>query len=181
MARYVALLRAINVGGHVVTMDRLRAHFEALGFEDVGTFIASGNVMFSSRSTAPASLARRIEGRLRDGLGYDVATFLRTGAEVEAVARHDAFSAARVSAAGAFNVGFFAAPLDQKSRSLVNDLRTDIDDFHVHGRELYWLCRKRQGESTFSNVALEKVLGLRSTFRGINTVRRLADLMRAAR
>ena len=108
-----------------------------------------------------------------------MATFLRTGDEVAAVARHEAFSDARVRAATSVNVGFFAAPLDRRSRALVSDLRTDIDDFHVSGRELYWLCRKRQAESAFSNVALEKILGLRLTFRGINTVRRLADLMKS--
>ncbi|MFI5178111.1 MAG: DUF1697 domain-containing protein [Vicinamibacterales bacterium] len=178
MARYVALLRAINVGGHVVAMEALRAHFTALGFDDVETFIASGNVLFSTGSTATASLTRRIEARLRDELEYDVATFLRTGQEMAAVARHEPFSAAKVGAASALNVAFFAAPLDRRGRSLVSDLRTDIDDFHVHGRELYWLCRKNQSDSKFSNAALEKALGLRSTFRGINTVRRLAALMR---
>jgi len=181
MARYVALLRAINVGGHVVSMEQLRAHFTRLGFDDVETFIASGNVLFTSRSTAPASLERRIEARLRDALGYDVDTFLRTGPELDAVAKHKPFEDAHMRAARALNVAFFAEPLDHQSRTRVTGLRTDIDDFHVRGRELYWLCRKSQSRSTFSNLALEKALGLRSTFRGMNTVRRLADLMKTSR
>jgi hypothetical protein len=53
-------------------------------------------------------------------------------------------------------------------------LKTEIDDFHVHGREVYWLCKKRQGESTFSNLRFEKFVKARTTFRGVNTIARLA-------
>jgi uncharacterized protein (DUF1697 family) len=53
-------------------------------------------------------------------------------------------------------------------------LKTDIDDFHVHGREIYWLCRKKQSESTFSNAVLEKTIGRRSTLRGVDTVKKMA-------
>ena len=50
MPRFFAFLRAINVGGHNVTMEKLRGLFEASGFKDVETFIASGNVIFTSNS-----------------------------------------------------------------------------------------------------------------------------------
>jgi uncharacterized protein (DUF1697 family) len=53
-------------------------------------------------------------------------------------------------------------------------LTTDIDDFAIHKRQVYWLCRKKQSESTISNALLEKTLGVQSTLRGINTVRKLA-------
>ena len=53
-------------------------------------------------------------------------------------------------------------------------LKTDIDDFHVNGREVYWLCRKKQSESTFSNVRFEKLIKASVTFRGVNTVAKLA-------
>ena len=52
-------------------------------------------------------------------------------------------------------------------------LKTADDEFHVNGRELYWLSKKRQGESLFSNALLEKTLRARSTFRGVNTVVKL--------
>jgi hypothetical protein len=53
-------------------------------------------------------------------------------------------------------------------------LRTDIDDFHVNGREVYWLCKKKQSDSKFSNVRFEKALQIRATFRGVSTVTKLA-------
>jgi uncharacterized protein (DUF1697 family) len=83
--RYVALLRAINVGGHVVKMDRLRTVFEALRFGRVETFIASGNVLFDSGESDTAALEQMIETRLEKELGYEVTTFLRRPAELSTI------------------------------------------------------------------------------------------------
>jgi uncharacterized protein (DUF1697 family) len=172
--RFVAFLRAINVGGHVVSMARLRAQFEALGFEDVETFIASGNVVFSSPSKNAAALEKRIEDRLAAALGYEVKTFLRTEAEVAEVAACKPFTAARRKAAGALCVGFLAQPLDPTGVKALMALRTDDDDFHVNGREIYWICRTGQGVSKFSNALFERMVKARTTFRGMNTMTRLA-------
>jgi len=60
LAKYIAFLRAINVGGHTVKMDHLRSLFEALGFSNVETFIASGNVIFESKSKSTRALERRL-------------------------------------------------------------------------------------------------------------------------
>ena len=177
MPRYVAFLRAINVGGHIVKMDALRKHFASLGFDDVETFIASGNVIFQSRSTAASALERRIEACLEDRLGYEVKTFLRKDAEVAAIAAYHAFEPAYVAAARSCNVGLLASELDKAAITKVKGFTSPTDDFHVNGRELYWLCRTGQGDSKFSNAAFEKALGVRATFRGLNTIRRLADTL----
>ena len=52
---------------------------------------------------------------------------------------------------------------------------TGTDEFHVHGREVYWLCRGRTSDSKFSGALLEKALGMPATFRNVTTVRKLAD------
>lgn len=113
MTRFVSFLRAINVGGHTVSMVELRALFESLGLQ-------------------------------------------------------------QVEAATAVNVGFVAGPLRAGARSALLDLKSDIDDFHVHGREVYWFCKKRQSESRFSNVVFERALKTKATWRGLNTVVKLA-------
>ncbi len=173
MTRYVAFLRAINVGGRTVTMDRLRAVFTGLALEFVETFIASGNVVFESRAGTKA-LTPRIERALRDALGYDVHTFLRTDVEVAAIAARQVFPAPAVAMAGAHVVGFTAAPLPAVGVRALMALQSDTDTFAVHGAEVYWLCRTKQSESAFSNMVFEKVTGVRATFRGLNTVQRLA-------
>ena len=173
MPRYIAFLRAINVGGHTVTMARLRQEFEALRFTDVETFIASGNVAFTSRAADPAALEKKIEKRLEAALGYEVATFVRTDAEVAAVATYQPFPAADV-ANGVVYVGFVGRPLGAAAARAVMTFKTEIDDFRVKGREVYWLRKTRQNDSPFKYANLEKTLKTRVTFRGINTVVRLA-------
>ena len=174
MSRHVAFLRAINVGGHVVRMDALRGHFEAMGFGGVETFIASGNVIFETAERSAVKLEAKIEKALEAALGYEVATFLRTPAELAAIAARAPFPAARLAAARALNVAFLKAPLDAAAERALAGLRSEVDDFHVHGREVWWLCQVKQSESKFSNVRFEKALGVRATIRGIETVRKIA-------
>jgi uncharacterized protein (DUF1697 family) len=175
MPRYVAFLRAINVGGRVVKMDRLRTLFAAMGLDDVETFIASGNVIFDSASKAPRALEQRIEEQLRQALGYEVATFLRSAAELAAVAAYQPFGAAEQLPAGhGLWVGFLKAPPSDDVREKVLRLRTATDDFHVHGREVYWACRTKFSESTISGALLERALAAPMTMRNVTTVRKLA-------
>ena len=174
MPRFIAFLRAINVGGHTVSMARLRQEFEALGFTDVETFIASGNVVFTSRTAASAALEKKIEKRLLAGLGYEVATFVRTAAEVAAVAEYQPFPVAQIKDDATLYVGFIERPLDAAATRAVMTFKTEIDDFRVKGREVYWLRKTRQSDSPFKYANLEKTLKIRVTFRGINTVVRLA-------
>lgn len=172
--RLFAFLRAINVGGHTVTMAELRRQFEQLGLNDVETFIASGNVIFSSAAKSTAVLEKKIEKKLLDALGFEVATFIRTAPELVALANHAPFPAARLRAAGAFCVGFLARPLPPAAKAALAGLKTPIDDFHVNGREVYWICKTKQHESKFNNVRFEKTTGAKVTFRSTATVARLA-------
>jgi uncharacterized protein (DUF1697 family) len=178
LTRYVALLRAINVGGHVVKMTVLRECFEALRFREVETVIASGNVLFSAPSGDAAALERRIEGHLAGALGYEVATFLRTPGELAAIVVHEPFPHATPVAAGhALSVAFLKAPLSVPARSALLGLRTPTDEFHVHRREAYWLCHGRTSDSKVSGARLEKAAGGPATVRNITTVRKLAEAL----
>jgi uncharacterized protein (DUF1697 family) len=170
MSRFIAFLRAINVGGHTVKMDHLRQLFESLGLTGVETFIASGNVVFETSARNVRALEIKIERKLQDALGYEVATFIRTDAELAEIANYPPFRPSELEAAVALNIAFLADPLDDESKRKLMALRTDINNFHVHGREVYWLCRRKQSESTFSNAVLEKTLGRPSTLRGANTI-----------
>jgi len=174
MSRFIAFLRAINVGGHTVKMDHLRQLFESLGFSSVETFIASGNIVFETTARNARALERKIECRLQEALGYEVATFIRTDAELADIANYQPFRPSDLDAAVALNIAFLADALHDESKLKLMALRTDIDDFHVHGREIYWLCRRKQSESTFSNAVLEKTLGRPSTLRGANTIKKIA-------
>jgi uncharacterized protein (DUF1697 family) len=109
MTVFIAFLRAINVGGRTVKMDQLRSLFEALPYKDVETFIASGNVIFRSPTEDTRALEQQIEAHLRQALGYEVATFVRTAAEVAGVAAYAPFPADEIEN-NTLYVGFLQRP-----------------------------------------------------------------------
>ena len=171
MPRYVAFLRAINVGGHIVKMQRLKQLFQQAGFDDVETFIASGNVVFRSRVKNVTALEEKIEQLLQKELGYEVKTFVRTDAELADIAATGAADATADDTT--LYVGFLkAAPAGENQQKLLA-AETTIDHFAIVGRELYWRCRGPSHESTFSGAKLEKTLAMATTLRNANTVRRL--------
>lgn len=174
MTKFFAFLRAINVGGHIVKMDQLRDFFTALGFINVETFIASGNVIFESRSKNSTALERKIENYLAKSIGYEVATFVRTFAELERINEYRPFSEAELNAQGnTLYVGFIADVPGKAAVQKVEALATDVDDLKISGREVYWLCRTTFSDTTISGAILEKTLGMKVTLRNINTIRRL--------
>ncbi len=173
MTRYIAFLRAINVGGHVVKMDRLREIFEARKLRNVETFIASGNVIFDTRVADAAALERTIEEDLRKILGYEVATFFRTPAELATIATRQPFGDQEATPAAALWIGFMRTPLGTEALQRLATLATDVDEFRAQGREAYWLRRPRTTEPEISGPRLEKALRAPITFRNATTVRKL--------
>jgi uncharacterized protein (DUF1697 family) len=174
--KHVALLRAINVGGHIVKMDRLRSLFEALSFTAVRTFIASGNVLFEASARGTAGLERKIEAHLERSLGFGVATFLRSPDELGSVAEYAAFPPAVVRDAHALWIAFLKVPPDAAARARVAALACETDDFRVQGREIYWLRRATTSEAIVSGAALERAIAGPMTARNVTTVRKLAAL-----
>lgn len=177
MSRYIAFLRAINVGGRRVRMTDLQEHFRALGYGAVETFIASGNVAFEAPGRDAAALEAEIERHLRAVLGYEVDTFLRTPAELCAVAALQPFDAdpADGGGEGALMVAFLRSPASEALQRRLLDYRTPTDDFRCHGREVYWLRRTRTNDSAFSGALLERAAGAPATLRNATTVRTLAS------
>jgi uncharacterized protein (DUF1697 family) len=173
MPRFIAFLRAINVGGHTVKMERLRALFTAAGFTNTETFIASGNVLFDAPPGSTRALEQLIEKALRDGLGYEVASFIRTPAELGAIVRHDRLSADGHDGARRY-IAFTRTPLNAEAQSKLLAHRSEIDDFVVEGREIYWISRTTMTQSPFSGALLERILGTPATLRNVTTVRKLA-------
>ena len=168
----VAFLRAINVEGHRVQMVELIGIIKALGLREATTFLASGNVLFSS-SDGPVVLEQMLAEGLERALGYAVETFVRTLEELQNIAEHPVFLRVERESFAAHNIAFLHAPLDMRGESTVRALETEVDQFVVCGREIHWLCRTKQSESSFSNAVLEKRLGMPATFRTANTLRRL--------
>ncbi|HEU4557153.1 MAG TPA: DUF1697 domain-containing protein [Longimicrobium sp.] len=174
--RYVAFMRALNVGGRIVKMDLLRKLFEELGFENVSTYIASGNVIFHSPETNTGKLEKKINDHLEKSLGYVVGTYIRTPAELAQIAAHRPFPAEEIDAPGhVVYINFLPGAPSKDAVARLAELNNAVDEFAVHGREMYWLARKKLSESTITGPKLARALGMQMTNRNLNTVRKLAE------
>jgi uncharacterized protein (DUF1697 family) len=108
---YIALLRGINVGGHFVKMDALRSVFVSLGFENVRSYIQSGNIFFETAEQDKLRLRKTIEPQLQKSLGFPVVICLRTVTELQQLLALDPFQAITVTPDMRLAVVFLAEPV----------------------------------------------------------------------
>jgi uncharacterized protein (DUF1697 family) len=174
---YVALLRGINLGArNKVAMADLRALVEALGGEDVRTYVQSGNVVFKGSLGGAKAVASAMEKRISADLGLDVAVLVRTGAELRKLVAANPFVKGGRDASK-LHVTFLA---DKPGRDKVRALPAnehEPDEFRVVGREIYLHYPKGYGRSKLSNAFFEKRLGVTATTRNWRTVTNLAGLV----
>jgi uncharacterized protein (DUF1697 family) len=172
MNKYVAFLRAINVGGNtIIKMADLKQVFESLGLQNVQTYIQSGNVIFESDEEDTASLETQIENQVETATGYKTRLFVRTIREVQTIANKSPFTA---KADETVHVGFLKERPDKKHQQTLLTFKSDADDFAVKGREVYNL-RYDRDKSIFSNNFIEKILKMPGTTRNMTVIKKIAE------
>ncbi|HEX5588053.1 MAG TPA: DUF1697 domain-containing protein [Acidimicrobiia bacterium] len=169
--RWVAFLGGINVGGHRVKMDALRDEFSALGYADVSTFIASGNVVFDAPGRGRA-LEQAIEARLEEQLGYAVPTFLRPAKSIADIAAYEPFGP--TAERDSLHVLFLDAAPGAAAVRATEALSNHQDRFEVRGTELYWGIHGNLMDSSVKSSVLAKAHGQRATARNVKSLRKLA-------
>ncbi len=175
MARHVAFLRGMNLGGRRITNDELRAAFERLGLTGVATFRASGNVAFDGpEGVAEEDVATRIESGLAESLAYDVPVFLRACERLVEIAAHEPFEPVEVRAsAGKLQVAMLPDAPGPAARRRALGLASDEDRLAIEGAELYWLPSGGVSETELDLKTLEAELGP-WTMRTMGTVEQIA-------
>lgn len=178
MTRYVALLRGINVGGHKkVAMGDLREALGALGYEDVETYLQSGNAVFTTDTTDPDALAGGIEEELRSRLGMDVKVLARTAAELAQVVERNPFPEGTTEPKK-LHVAFLSAAPDGERVAALDPTPFQPDELRLGDRAVYLWYPNGYGRTKLTNDVLERKLGVTATTRNWNTV--LALLERAS-
>lgn len=173
MGRYVAFLRGIGLGKRRPPMAQLKTLFEQMGFDDVATFIASGNVVFGSSAKDRAKLEARISKHLHDALGYEVESFVRTADEVRGIGRMQPF-ADPLDGVTTVQVCLMHEPMPADVSRKLRKVKTPTDEFAVEGRDFYWLCRVKINESTIWQHPAMKSIPLPSfTMRNMTSIRKL--------
>lgn len=178
MTVFVSLFRGINVGGaNKVRMDALKELHEALGLKDVITYIQSGNVVFRSDDTDPASLARRIEDAFAEKFGFRVAVMVRTAAQLDEIIAHSPFQGQATKETKWILVLFLA---DRPPETALEELRQAYqgpEEFYLVGQELYVYFPEGVGRSKLTSALMEKKLKTAGTGRNWNTVLQLQSMM----
>ena len=168
--KYIAFLRAINVGGtKIIKMETLRAMFESFGYSNVQTYIQSGNVIFETEESVDVEAA--LEQRLEKALGYKVQTFIRTMDDIKKIAVKPPFEPGDEETLFVVFTRRQGVKRDLEQNLL--SFKSEADDFAIKGSEIYNL-RRDKDKSIFSNNFIEKTLKIEATTRNLTTIRKIA-------
>ncbi|MCF6136534.1 DUF1697 domain-containing protein [Pseudalkalibacillus berkeleyi] len=177
MPTYIALLRGINVGGHKkVKMDRLKEIFSSIGFEQVRTYIQSGNVIFETRPLETSELIQQIESQLKEALEFEVPVIVKTAEEWKTAIGANPFDVDLLKEDEKLHVSFLAEKPSTEAVEKLLSVESDIDDFQIEGKTAYIVCRKGYKKTVFSNTFIEKKLKVAATTRNWNSVMKIAEM-----
>jgi uncharacterized protein (DUF1697 family) len=181
MTRHVALLRAINVGGrNKVPMARLRELMGELGYEDVATYVQSGNVVFSGPKRPDTKVAAALERAYKTEFGFEIGVVVRTRDELAAIVKANPLGA--IATDPARQLVYFLA--DRIHPQRLEDIDRDAvapDVFELHGRELHMWAPNGSGRSKLAALLTPKRLRTTATARNWRTVEKLLELADADR
>ncbi len=169
------MLRGVNVGGKTVSMERLRESLAALGFQNVRTYIQSGNVVFNVARVA-ADLSKRIENAIFRDFHLPVSVIVRTSAEMNSVIRRNPFVARPGIDQTRLHVTFLATLPTRAGLKALADIPAGNDQFRHSSKEIYLYCPNGYGKTKLSNNVIERVLTTRATTRNWNTVGKLYEM-----
>jgi len=177
MAVIISLLRAVNVGGRgKVKMDALRALYLSLGFEDVQTFIQSGNVVFRTKERSLAKLAVKIEDAIEGKFNFRPPVILRTAEQLRAVVAANPFAARPEIEPGKLLVWFLAAPLSAEAIAKVRAIPTAPEELKIAGNEVFVYYPNGQGRTKLNWPSIERAMKVSGTGRNWNSVRKLLEM-----
>lgn len=174
MTVYIALLRAINVGGNnPVKMEALRALCGTLKLRDVTTYVQSGNVVFRAAEGDPVKLGRRLEDGIERTFGHRPAVVIRTAAELRDVVVRNPFAGQSGIEPNKLLVTFLATEPTAEARAKVLTLQTPPEELHLHSREMFVYFPNGFSQSKLPMAKVDRALGTPGTGRNWNTVAKL--------
>ena len=172
MTTRIAFLRGVNLGKRRVSMARLVKVLERLGYDDVWTFVNSGNAVFDA-SGSRANVERDIEGALAKEFGFDVETFVRTPAELRTSVGEKPFT---ITGDDTHFITFLRTAPDAAAAKQLVGLSGSYDTLVVYGKDVHWRMRGKSSDSPLKKKDWEQILGKNSsTSRNMNMLRRLLD------
>ncbi|MGI8811847.1 MAG: DUF1697 domain-containing protein [Pyrinomonadaceae bacterium] len=174
--KYVALLRGINVGGNtIVKMETLREVFSNLGFQNVRSYINSGNIAFETVRTGEAKLTEIISNAIESKFGKKIAVMVRSAAEIDEIIKYNPFDG-QFENDKDLHVFFLADELNKEQNDLLASVVSDNEQIETRGRTLYCLLKMSIVDSFVGKGFIDKKLKVPATARNWRTVKKLAEM-----
>lgn len=173
----ISLLRGVNLGGQkILKMDALRALYESLKFEDVATFIQSGNVVFRTNERDLSKICKRIGDGIEKSYGFRPEVILRTTEEMRGVIARNPFAKRQGIEPGKLLVWFLPATPDAEARKKLLTVKIQQEELRLEERELYIYFPDGQGRSKLSLPAIDRALKMLGSGRNWNSVQKLMEM-----
>ena len=179
MKSCVAMIRGVNVGGKVLPMARLRQALTAAGFENVRTYIQSGNLVLSPGALSPEAISKSIEALLHGQFGLDTSVIVRTSPALERIIAANPFVGNTGINESRLHVTFLSSSPARAAIPALAAISAGPDQFHHAGTEIYLHCPNGYGKTKLSNNVIERVLATRATTRNWKTVCKLVEMSRS--
>lgn len=177
---YISFLRGINVGSHRVSMADLKNIFEAIGFTNVRSYINSGNIFFNSNfADNRMALTQKIEVALEESLGYEVAVFLRTVEEIDAIIEQEPFTNIELDSNKRFCVVFTKERIGNNLQLPISSSKNDMDLVGVSKYEAYIVWHIINGRPPSSKFGRD-ILPSSNTSRFYHTLIKILSAAKAA-
>lgn len=177
MPIYISMLRGINLAGHnQISMAKLQAVMEQLGFQQVRTYIQSGNVVFKGTKTAADKLSKKIEDKIRSGFGFSISVISKTPDDLANTIQRNPFLKQAGSDISKLHVTFLSDVPAEAGIKKLAAIPAEPDQFRHSGSEIYLYCPDGYGRTKLSNNAIERVLSVRATTRNWRTVNKLYEM-----
>jgi uncharacterized protein (DUF1697 family) len=180
MPTFAAFLRAVNLGEkNKIPMGELKSSFSELGYEDVTTYLQSGNVVFRTPAKKTDTIAAAVERRIADEFGLSVTVLLRRSTELRKIAGDNPFLKGE-SDPKKLHVVFLDSRPGAKAKADLDPDRSPPDRFDVRGREIYLHLPNGSGRSKLTIDYFEHRLGTKATARNWRTLTNLVELTQPA-
>lgn len=177
MTTHLALLRGINVSGHnMIKMEALKTTLENIGFQNVQTYIQSGNVFFDSEEANSASLAFKIKQEIFKTFGHEVPVIIISKSDLEDCLANNQYLKEKDVDLKKLYVAFVSLTLKKEN---VNDLKISQfkpDEAYIDGAKIFIKYAIGAGKTRLDQKYIEKKLNLTATIRNWNTVSTLLQL-----
>lgn len=176
--KYVSILRGINVSGkNKILMADLKTLYETLGFQNVITYIQSGNVIFDSKLKSKADIKAKIEKKIEEKYQFQVPVELRTSSDFEKIVNICPFGSVDLAKDGTkILVTFLSSQPTKANVSKILEYVVPPEKMVIRDKEVYLHCPNGYGKSKLSNAFIENKLGITATTRNWKSVCKLHEL-----